>query len=505
VLQVRICLMSVQPLPSVPVASESGAARMRPAGTERARGHEPFALPEQGASARREATNPAMAREGRGIDARNREPNSGKLPPERAEAGISAGDPVMPESGPAVAVQPPAVLTPSVPVIQGGAAQAAALPAATLPVEVLAVEQGVAAEPSLGSTGEASAAVAVVPTQEAVSVPEPAPAPALADASNFVLFAALATSEAKSAAAVPSAAEPAPAVAGAIATAGSASGVSIQTTATPVQPGAVLAATGTPTPEASRAGMLPLPGVASDAADGDPVSTAKPDAEAMQLAARLAGLGVEEGVAKGGAKDGASRPEFKIPEALQPAQGAIEFAPVAHVRPLTADGLQATQLVAQPNVSAQAATTSQPTPLHVVPIEIGLRALAGGRNFDIRLDPAELGRVDVSLKISDEGEVTAKLVVDRVETLHLLQRDARTLERAFEQAGLKPSNAGVDISLRDPGDQSGFRQQQREQDEAPRRAPPLTDIPEDAGLGLHPVQSATVRGLIRLGGVDLSI
>lgn len=156
-----------------------------------------------------------------------------------------------------------------------------------------------------------------------------------------------------------------------------------------------------------------------------------------------------------------------------------------------------------PGASGQGPASGQPTPIHVVPIEIGLRAMSGSRQFDIRLDPDELGRVDVSLSISDKGEVSARLVVDRVETLHLLQRDARTLERAFEQAGLKPSDAGVDISLRDPSDQSAFRQN-RQQDEAPQRSrqPDGIELAEDAPLSVAP---APQRRLIRLGGVDLSI
>jgi len=158
---------------------------------------------------------------------------------------------------------------------------------------------------------------------------------------------------------------------------------------------------------------------------------------------------------------------------------------------------------APPGAPGQGTASGQPTPIHVVPIEIGLRAMSGARQFDIRLDPGELGRVDVSLSISDNGEVSAKLVVDRVETLHLLQRDARTLERAFEQAGLKPSDGGVDISLRDPSDQSAFRQN-RQQDEAPQRPrqPGGTDLVEDAPLSIDP---APQRRLIRLGGVDLSV
>ncbi|WP_306225187.1 flagellar hook-length control protein FliK [Bosea beijingensis] len=156
-----------------------------------------------------------------------------------------------------------------------------------------------------------------------------------------------------------------------------------------------------------------------------------------------------------------------------------------------------------PGAPGQGTASGQPTPIHVVPIEIGLRAMSGARQFDIRLDPDELGRVDVSLSISDKGEVSARLVVDRVETLQLLQRDARTLERAFEQAGLKPSDGGVDITLRDPSDQSAFRQN-RQQDEAPQRPrqPNGIELAEDAPLS---VDSVPQRRLIRLGGVDLSI
>ncbi|CAN1531252.1 T3SS_Flik_C domain containing protein [Rhabdaerophilaceae bacterium] len=97
----------------------------------------------------------------------------------------------------------------------------------------------------------------------------------------------------------------------------------------------------------------------------------------------------------------------------------------------------------------------RPTPMQVLPIEIGMNAMRGVKNFQIRLDPAELGRVDVQLDIRDDGEVKATLVVDRVETLTMLRRDAHSLQYAFEQAGLRQAPDGLTFSLR--GDNQSSR------------------------------------------------
>jgi flagellar hook-length control protein FliK len=133
-----------------------------------------------------------------------------------------------------------------------------------------------------------------------------------------------------------------------------------------------------------------------------------------------------------------------------------------------------------------------------VPVEIGLRALQGLKEFQIRLDPAELGRVEVKLEIGEDNLVTAKVVVDRVETLHLLQRDARTLERAFEQAGLKSSDGGIDFSLRDQG--QGARQERGEQDRdrsGEAGGTVRAELPELAPL--------PIRRTLHVGALDLSI
>jgi flagellar hook-length control protein FliK len=143
-------------------------------------------------------------------------------------------------------------------------------------------------------------------------------------------------------------------------------------------------------------------------------------------------------------------------------------------------------------------------PLGGVPIEIGLKAMAGINRFEIRLDPADLGRIDVTLEIDESGDVKAHLVVDRVETLALLQRDARTLERAFEQAGLKPSEGGLDLSLRDPAGDG--RSQQPGRDERGRQG--HGGPSEDGGSGRGEAEAAPAAQPVRWRartGIDVRV
>jgi len=72
---------------------------------------------------------------------------------------------------------------------------------------------------------------------------------------------------------------------------------------------------------------------------------------------------------------------------------------------------------------------------------------AGESEFTMRLDPAELGRVQVKLKFMDGGRVHAQVVAERPETLDLLQRDARGLERAIQGAGGKAQGTTIEFSL----------------------------------------------------------
>ena len=99
--------------------------------------------------------------------------------------------------------------------------------------------------------------------------------------------------------------------------------------------------------------------------------------------------------------------------------------------------------------AAPAAAADAAVPLAGLAVAITARAQAGSNRFDIRLDPPELGRIDVRLAVDGNGQVTSHVTVDRADTLQLLQSQQPQLERALEQAGLSTADNGLQFTLRD--------------------------------------------------------
>jgi flagellar hook-length control protein FliK len=126
-------------------------------------------------------------------------------------------------------------------------------------------------------------------------------------------------------------------------------------------------------------------------------------------------------------------------------QGNI--APQPQFQPVTAP-IPASQLTA--TVATHAAI-----PLSGLAVELAASAQSGKSRFEIRLDPAELGRIDVRMDVDSKGQVTSHLTVERPETLAMLQQDAPQLQRALENAGLKTGDSGLQFSLRDQSSSGG--------------------------------------------------
>jgi chemotaxis protein MotD len=110
----------------------------------------------------------------------------------------------------------------------------------------------------------------------------------------------------------------------------------------------------------------------------------------------------------------------------------------------------AANLTAIPVAPAQTMLAADtPVPLNGLAADIALRAAGGNSRFEIRLDPAELGRIDVRLDVDKHGNVTSHLTVERPATLDMLRNDAPRLQQALQDAGLKTGDSGLQFSLRD--------------------------------------------------------
>ena len=93
-------------------------------------------------------------------------------------------------------------------------------------------------------------------------------------------------------------------------------------------------------------------------------------------------------------------------------------------------------------------------PLSGLAIEFAASIKSGKSSFQIRLDPAELGRIDVRIDVDRTGQVTSHLTVEKAETLAMLRQDAPQLQRALDGTGLKTGDNGLQFSLRDQSSQN---------------------------------------------------
>ena len=151
-------------------------------------------------------------------------------------------------------------------------------------------------------------------------------------------------------------------------------------------------------------------------------------------------------------------------------------------------------IIADPAVAAAAAIA---VPLAALPVEIAAQAKDGKNRFEIRLDPPELGRIDVRLDIDRGGNVTSRLIVERLETLDLLRRDAHSIERALQDAGLKTSDQGMQFSLRD--------QTSTGQSDDPRPRPASLVLPQDDLVQLEAIRQGYGRLIGLGGGIDIRV
>lgn len=198
-----------------------------------------------------------------------------------------------------------------------------------------------------------------------------------------------------------------------------------------------------PTPIVSAEHAKPAPAAQNktgenktNEASSAPSTQPPPSATAPRTAEALPGL----------TSDGASTPAFRLDPTLAP-PGTLASHDHGLLRP--GAGL--------PVVVVKAHATGLPNALLAEPIAVSIlrQMRQGSSQFEIRLDPPELGRIDVRLDVTHEGRASATLLADRPETLDLLARDARALQRALSDAGLQLDSNALNFGLRDGSSRQG--------------------------------------------------
>lgn len=131
--------------------------------------------------------------------------------------------------------------------------------------------------------------------------------------------------------------------------------------------------------------------------------------------------------------------------------GALPTMPAAAGAGVFADQTMGST-IHRPPVPMAAGRTQMPPRANTVGNQIAIQIQkAVGDGLDqvrIQLKPANLGRVDVKLELAPDGRVTAVISVEKPETLDLLQRDARGLQTALQDAGLRADSDSLSFGLK---------------------------------------------------------
>lgn len=138
-------------------------------------------------------------------------------------------------------------------------------------------------------------------------------------------------------------------------------------------------------------------------------------------------------------------PQFELPQ-HHTAKAETVAAPAAPQADLN---LAAPRHTVELQLASQHHTADTATGFDKLGVTIAAKTLEGLHEFDIRLDPPDLGRIQVKLTVDDRGQAQATLVADKQQTLDLLQRDASSLNRTLNDAGLNLANNGLNFSLRE--------------------------------------------------------
>lgn len=136
---------------------------------------------------------------------------------------------------------------------------------------------------------------------------------------------------------------------------------------------------------------------------------------------------------------------------------------------------------------------------HEMGVEIARRVSIGGDELTVRLNPVEMGRIEVRLSFDERGSLRAVVAAESPAALDLLRRDSADLGRALADAGVRADAGSFRFDARSGGGEGG-QFWQRQQDGGQRAAPGRGYAAAGGGGG---DEEPTYRPLRTSGRIDL--
>lgn len=158
---------------------------------------------------------------------------------------------------------------------------------------------------------------------------------------------------------------------------------------------------------------------------------------------------------QGTARDEPPMSSFTLKHDAQPVHGAPGAAPTHVAAPASAPAVvpaREPELAARPGHLGQA-----------LGVEIARKVELGEESLRVRLNPGELGRIEVTLAFDDGGGLRATVRTESAHALELLRQDAPDLARTLDQAGIRADAQSFRFESRTGGDGSASPQQHQHQ------------------------------------------
>ncbi|MDQ1193180.1 hypothetical protein QE419_001946 [Brevundimonas vesicularis] len=349
-------------------------------------------------------------------------------------------------------------------------------PAAAKPAEVKAAEASVTpAQPTMTTDGPKPI---VAPKPAATVTGEAAPRPTDAAPPTPATFDAAARTIQAAAANTDKPAAPSP--------------IAQSLAAAQIPAGQVQIAVNAPTPKSSAIAAADVVAVLNEAASEQQREAARADTPkpptSLQAAAPLRGnlhgaldrtgdtavpavqnATAEDATPSGAAIEAAAKPTLSSAKAAEPAIAGVATSDSASPEATTASpapaDAQPAQQAAAPSHAQSLSTLSRATVETTAQLAAQMARKLEGRStrFDMVLTPEDLGRVDVSLEIGKDGQLSARLAFDNPAAAADLKGRADELRRQLQEAGFQVAGDALDFSQRDPSTGGGAfeRQQQR--------------------------------------------